>query len=119
MSRRHKIAGRKFNRNASARSALLRSLACALIREESIKTTLAKAKSLRQVVEPLITQAELNSLVVQRRLFDALRDKQLVHKLVTVLGPRFKARAGGYCRIVKCGFRPGDDAPMAIIQFVE
>ncbi|MBM93327.1 MAG: 50S ribosomal protein L17 [Legionellales bacterium] len=116
---RHKIAGRKFNRNSSSRKALMRALACALIREESIKTTLAKAKSLRQVVEPLITQAESNDLNVQRRLFSALRDKALVHKLVTTLGPRFKSRPGGYCRIVKCGFRAGDDAPMAIIQLVE
>lgn len=114
----HKIAGRKLNRNASARKALFRALAVALLREESIKTTVAKAKSLRQVVEPMITLARQDTLAARRNLFAELRDKGMVEKLIKVLGPRFATRPGGYTRIVRCGFRAGDDAPMAVIQLV-
>jgi large subunit ribosomal protein L17 len=114
----HKIAGRKLNRNAASRKALFQALACALLKEESIKTTVAKAKSLRQVVEPMITLARTDSLAVRRSLFSQLRDKAMVNKLMTVLGPRFAKRPGGFCRVVRCGFRAGDNAPMAIIQLV-
>jgi large subunit ribosomal protein L17 len=114
----HKITKRKLNRNSSARKALFRSLSCALLREETIKTTLAKAKSLRGVVEPLITKARVDDLATRRILFSKLRDKEMVNKLMTVLGPRFADRNGGYCRVIKCGFRVGDNAPMAVIQLV-
>ena len=115
---RHKIAGRKLNRTSSSRKALFRSLSCALLREETIKTTLAKAKSLREVVEPLITRSRIDNLATRRILFAKLRDKEMVNKLMTDLGPRFAKRNGGYCRVLKCGFRAGDNAPMAIIQLM-
>ena len=114
----HKIAGRKLNRNSSSRKALFRALACSLLKEETIKTTVAKAKSLRQVVEPMITRARKDNLATRRILFSKLRDKTMVDKLMTVLAPRFADRNGGYCRVVRCGFRAGDNAPMAMIQLI-
>lgn len=115
---RHKIAGKKLNRNSASRKALYMSLARALLKNGTIKTTLAKAKALRPIVEPMITKARTNDLATKRRLFSALRDKEVLHKLMTEIAPRFANRAGGYCRVVRCGFRAGDNAPMAIIQLL-
>ena len=115
---RHKIAGKKLNRNTSSREALFRALCCALLSKESIKTTLAKAKALRPVVEKLITLSAQDSLAARRKLFSVLRDKTVVEKLIKVIGPKFAKRPGGYTRVVRCGFRNGDSAPMAIIQLI-
>lgn len=116
---RHRKSGRKFNINSSHRSALFRNLAVALIENEAIKTTLPKAKELRRVAEPLITLAKNDSVANRRLAFSRTRDKAAVGKLFTELGPRFKARPGGYIRILKCGFRAGDNAPMAFVEFVD
>ena len=116
---RHKIAGRKFNRDSSSRKALFRALCCALLKEETIKTTVPKAKELRRFVEPLITRARQDSLATRRILFAELRDATIVDKLMVALGPRFAERPGGYTRIVRCGYRSGDNAPMAYIQLVD
>ena len=115
---RHKVAGKKLNRNTSSRKALYRALSCALLSEESIKTTLAKAKALRPIVEKLITLSATDNLTVRRRLFAVLRNKTVVEKLIKKIGPRFTARPGGYTRVVRCGFRNGDSAPMAVIQLI-
>ena len=115
---RHRNSGRQFNRNASNRKAMLQSLANAMIRHEAIKTTLPKAKELRRVVEPLITRAKTDSVHNRRIAFARLRDKETVAKLFTELGPHFSERPGGYMRIIKCGFRTGDKAPMAYIELV-
>jgi large subunit ribosomal protein L17 len=116
---RHQKAGRTLGRKSSHRKAMYRNMAASLIRHETIRTTVPKAKELRRVVEPLITLAK-NDGVAQRRLaFDRLRDKETVGKLFTELGPRFKDRPGGYLRILKTGFRPGDSAPMAIVQLLD
>lgn len=116
---RHRNIGRQLGRNSSHRKAVLQSLAIALIKQETIKTTVAKAKELRRVAEPLITRAKADSVANRRLAFDRLRDKEAVGKLFTDLGPRFKARNGGYVRILRCGFRAGDSAPMAVVQLVE
>jgi large subunit ribosomal protein L17 len=115
---RHRNSGRQFNRNASNRKAMLQSLANAMIRHEAIKTTLPKAKELRRVVEPLITRAKTDSVHNRRIAFARLRDNETVAKLFTELGPHFSERPGGYMRIIKCGFRTGDKAPMAYIELV-
>lgn len=116
---RHRNIGRQLSRNSSHRKALLQSLTNALIRHEAIKTTLPKAKELRRVAEPLITRAKEDSVHNRRIVFARLRDQENVGKLFNELGPRFKERPGGYLRIIKCGFRPGDNAPMAYVALVD
>ena len=116
---RHHKSGRKLHRTSSHRAALFRNLAAALIREEQIRTTLPKAKELRRVAEPLITLAKESSVANRRLAYARLRDRAAVTKLFDELGPRFKARAGGYLRILKHGFRAGDTAPMAIVQLLD
>jgi large subunit ribosomal protein L17 len=112
---RHKKSGRKLGRNSSHRKAMFRNMAASMLKQETIRTTVPKAKELRRVVEPLITLAKEDSVANRRLAFDRLRDKVAVGKLFTDLGPRFKARPGGYLRILKMSPRPGDNAPMAII----
>jgi large subunit ribosomal protein L17 len=116
---RHRKSGRKLGRNSSHRKAMFRNMAASLLRHETIKTTLPKAKELRRVVEPLITLAKEDDVAKRRLAFDRLRDKEAVGKLFKELGPRFKDRPGGYLRILKTGPRPGDAAPMAIVQLVD
>jgi large subunit ribosomal protein L17 len=116
---RHRNSGRQLSRNASHRHALMRNMATSLLRHETIRTTVPKAKELRRVVEPLITLAKIDSLGKRRLAFSRLRDLSVVEKLFTDLGPRFKARAGGYTRILKMEPRPGDSADMALMQLVE
>jgi large subunit ribosomal protein L17 len=116
---RHRNGLRKLNRTSSHRQALFRNMSQALLTHEVIKTTLPKAKELRRVVEPLITLAKVSSVANRRRAFAKLRDRDLVTKLFEVLGPRFEQRPGGYTQILKCGFRNGDNAPMAYIALVE
>jgi len=116
---RHQKSGRKLNRNSPHRRAMFRNMAASLVRHETIKTTLPKAKELRRVVEPLITMAKVDGVSQRRRAFDRLRDKEAVGKLFNELGPRYKERPGGYLRILKTGFRPGDAAPMAIVQLLD
>jgi len=116
---RHKKSGRKLNRNSSHRSAMFRNMAASLLEHESITTTVPKAKELRRVVEPLVTLGKEDSVSKRRLAFARLRSKSAVGKLFTDIGPRFSGRPGGYTRILKCGNRPGDNAPMAIIEFVE
>jgi large subunit ribosomal protein L17 len=116
---RHQLSGRQLSRNSSHRKALMRNMAAALLREETIRTTLPKAKELRRVVEPLITLGKSDSLAGRRRAQSQLRDTTLVEKLFGDIGPRFRARAGGYTRIQKMEPRMGDMAPMALMQLVE
>lgn len=116
---RHRKSGRKLGRNSSHRKAMFRNMAASLLRHETIKTTLPKAKELRRVVEPLITLAKVDGVANRRLAFDRLRDKEIVGKLFAEVGPRFKDRPGGYLRILKLGPRPGDAAPMAIVQLVD
>jgi large subunit ribosomal protein L17 len=116
---RHRQSNRKLNRTTSHRLALLRNLSNALLKHEAIKTTLPKAKELRRVVEPLITLGKTPSVANRRLAFDRLRDREMVVKLFDDLGPRFKQRPGGYLRILKYGFRVGDNAPMALVELVE
>ena len=116
---RHQLSGRQLSRNSSHRKALMRNMCAALIRAETIRTTLPKAKELRRVVEPLITLGKSDSLPGRRRAWITLRDDALVVKLFEDIGPRFKTRAGGYTRILKMGPRPGDSAEMALMQLVE
>ena len=116
---RHRKSGRKLGRNSSHRKAMFRNMAASLVQHETIKTTLPKAKELRRVVEPLITLAKEDGVANRRLAFDRLRDKAAVGKLFSDLGPRFKERPGGYLRILKTGPRPGDAAPMAIVQLVD
>ena len=116
---RHGHGLRKLNRTSSHRLAMLRNMANSLIQHEAIKTTVPKAKELRRVVEPLITLAKNPTLANKRLAFDRLRDRDNVVKLFNVLGPRFAARPGGYTRILKMGFRVGDNAPMAYVELVE
>jgi large subunit ribosomal protein L17 len=115
----HHKAGRQLGRNSSHRKAMYRNMAASLLRHETIRTTLPKAKELRRVVEPLITLAKEDGVARRRMAFDRLRDKEAVGKLFNELGPRFKARPGGYLRILKTGLRPGDAAPMALVQLVD
>lgn len=115
---RHRKSGRQLNRNSSHRQAMFRNMACSIVRHEIIKTTVAKAKELRRVVEPLITLAKVDSVANRRLAFARTRDAEVVGKLFTELGPRFQERPGGYTRILKCGLRTGDKAPMAFIELV-
>jgi large subunit ribosomal protein L17 len=116
---RHQLSGRQLSRNSSHRRALMRNMAAALLRAETIRTTLPKAKELRRVVEPLITLGKNDSLAGRRRAWSELRDDGLVVKLFEDIGPRFRTRAGGYTRILKMEPRIGDSAPMALMQLVE
>ncbi len=116
---RHRLAHRKLNRTSSHRAALLRNLTNALLRHEVIKTTLPKAKELRRFAEPMITLGKKPSLANRRLAFNRLRDRDMVVKLFDELGPRFATRNGGYLRIMKFGFRDGDNAPMALIEMVD
>jgi large subunit ribosomal protein L17 len=116
---RHRLSNRKLNRTSSHRLALLRNLSNALLKHEQIKTTLPKAKELRRVVEPLITLSKSPTLANRRLAFDRLRDRDMVVKLFDELGPRFQSRPGGYLRILKFGYRTGDNAPMALVQMVD
>jgi large subunit ribosomal protein L17 len=116
---RHRVSNRKLNRTSSHRQAMLRNMANSLLRHEVIKTTLPKAKELRKVAEPLITLGKKASLANRRLAFDRLRDREIVVKLFDELGPRYATRNGGYLRILKCGFRLGDNAPMALVELVD
>ena len=116
---RHRKSGRKLGRNSSHRKAMFRNMATSLFRHETIKTTLPKAKELRRVAEPLITLAKVDGVANRRLAFARLRDKEVVGKLFKDLGPRFKARPGGYIRILRLGPRAGDAAPMALVMLVD
>jgi len=116
---RHRKSGRKFNINSSHRKALFSNMTASLFRHELIKTTLPKAKELRSFAEPLITLSKEDNVAKRRLAFARLRDREVVTKLFNELGPRYKDRAGGYLRIMKCGFRSGDDAPMAYVELVD
>lgn len=116
---RHRQSNRKLNRTTSHRLAMFRNMSNSLLRHEAIKTTLPKAKELRRFVEPLITLGKEPSLANHRLAFDRLRDREMVVKLFGELGPRYKTRPGGYLRILKYGFRAGDNAPMALIELVD
>lgn len=116
---RHRNVGRNFSRTSSHRKAMFSNMCCSLIEHELIKTTLPKAKELRRYIEPLITSSKKDSVASRRNAFDTLRSKGAVGKLFTILGPRYVERPGGYVRVLKCGYRPGDNAPMAIIELVD
>ena len=116
---RHRNGLRKLNRTTSHRLAMLRNMTVSLLRHEAIKTTLPKAKELRRVVEPMITLGKNPSLANKRLAFDRLRDREIVVKLFAEIGPRYATRPGGYLRILKCGFRVGDNAPMAFVELLD
>ena len=116
---RHRNGLRKLNRTSSHRLAMLRNMTVSLLKHEAIKTTLPKAKELRRVVEPMITLGKNPTLANKRLAFDRLRDREIVVKLFAEIGPRYAARPGGYLRILKCGFRAGDNAPMAYVELVD
>ncbi|MFT4926192.1 MAG: large subunit ribosomal protein L17 [Phenylobacterium sp.] len=116
---RHRKSGRQLNRNSSHRKAMFRNMASSLVKHELIKTTLPKAKELRRVVEPLITLAKSDSVANRRLAFARTRDDEVVGKLFNDLGPRYAERPGGYTRILKCGFRAGDNAPMCYVELVD
>lgn len=116
---RHRQSGRKLNRNSSHRKAMFRNMSASLFHHEVIRTTLPKAKELRRTVEPLITLAKKDSVANRRLAFNRLRDRDAVTKLFNELGPRYQSRPGGYLRILKCGFRSGDNAPMAYVELVD
>ena len=116
---RHRNSGRRLNRNSSHRQAMFRNMAASLFLHEQIQTTVPKAKELRRIAEPLITLAKEDSVANRRLAFARLRDEDMVSKLFNTLGPLFKQRPGGYVRILKAGFRPGDNAPMAVVELVE
>ena len=116
---RHRKSGRQLNRNSSHRKAMFRNMAVSLMQHEMIKTTLPKAKELRRVAEPLITMAKTDSVAKRRLAFSRLRDRDIVSKLFNELGPRYRERSGGYLRILKCGYRTGDKAPMAIVELMD
>lgn len=116
---RHRNSGRQLNRNSSHRKAMFQNMATSLFRHEVIKTTLPKAKELRRVVEPMITMAKKDDVAKRRTVFSRLRDREMVTKLFNELGPRYKERPGGYMRILKCGYRSGDKAPMAFVELVD
>lgn len=116
---RHKLSGRKFNRTSAHRKAMFKNMSVSLIKYELIKTTLPKAKDLRGIIEPIITHAKNHDNVAGRRIaFSRLRDRKAVQKLFAELAPRYKERAGGYVRVLKCGYRTGDQAPMAYVELV-
>lgn len=116
---RHRNTGRKLSRTSSHRKAMFSNMCTSLIEHELIKTTLAKAKELRRYIEPLITVSKSDSVATRRYVFDRLRSKNAVGKLFTTLGPRYVERPGGYVRVLKCGYRVGDNAPMAIVELVD
>ena len=116
---RHKVAGRRLGRTTSHRKATMQNMAVSLIQHELIRTTVPKAKELRRVAEPLITRAKEDSVANRRIVFNRLRDRAAVQKLFNELGPRYTTRPGGYLRILRCGFRPGDSAPMAYVELVD
>ena len=116
---RHLKSGRKLNRNSSHRKAMFKNMAGSLVKHEVIKTTLPKAKELRRVIEPLITMSKRDSVANRRLAMARTGDKEVVGKLFNELGPRYEARPGGYVRILKCGFRTGDKAPMAYVELVD
>ena len=116
---RHRNGLRKLNRTSSHRLAMLRNMTVSLLRHEAIKTTLPKAKELRRVVEPMITLGKTPTLANKRLAFDRLRDREIVVKLFAEIGPRYATRPGGYLRILKCGFRVGDNAPMAFVDLLD
>ena len=116
---RHRKSGRQLNRNSSHRQAMFKNMAGSLVKHEVIKTTLPKAKELRRVIEPLITMAKEDSVANRRLAFARTGDKEVVGKLFNELGPRYEARPGGYTCILKCGFRAGDNAPMAYVELVD
>ncbi|KTD33522.1 50S ribosomal protein L17 [Legionella nautarum] len=116
---RHRNTGRKLSRTSSHRKAMFSNMCTSLIEHELIKTTLPKAKELRRYIEPLITVSKSDSLASRRYVFDRLRSKSAVGKLFTTLGPRYVERPGGYVRVLKCGYRAGDNAPMAIVELVD
>lgn len=116
---RHRKSGRKLNRNSSHRKAMFRNMAVSLLEHGLIKTTVPKAKELRRVIEPLITLAKNDSVANRRIAYNRLQSKKILGKLFTEVGPKNKERPGGYIRILKCGFRPGDNAPMAVVELVE
>ena len=116
---RHRKSGRSLGRNSAHRRAMFRNMSTSLIKHETIRTTVPKAKELRRVIEPLITLAKSDDVARRRRAFDRLRDKEAVGKLFSEIGPRFKDRPGGYVRILKTGQRAGDAAPMAVVQLTE
>ena len=116
---RHSVAGRRLGRTTNQRKALMKNLATALIAAERIETTLPKAKELRSIAEPLITMAKEDSVHHRRLAFARLRDREVVTKLFNELGPRYRARPGGYLRILKIGYRAGDNAPMALVELVD
>ena len=116
---RHMKSGRKFNRTSAHREAMFKNMAASLFKHELIKTTLPKAKELRRVDEPLITLAKVDSVANRRLAFARLRDNEAVGNLFTILGPRYATRPGGYLRLLKCGFRAGDNAPMAYVELVD
>lgn len=116
---RHRKSGRQLNRNSSHRTAMFKNMASSLVKHEVIKTTLPKAKELRRVIEPLITLAKQDSVANRRLAMARTADKEVVGKLFNELGPRYDARPGGYTRILKCGFRAGDNAPMAFVELVD
>lgn len=116
---RHRNSGRSFSRTSSHRKAMFSNMCCSLIEHELIRTTLPKAKDLRRYIEPLITVSKADSVASRRQAFDVLRSKSAVGKLFSNLGPRYVERPGGYVRIIKCGFREGDNAPMAIVELVD
>ena len=116
---RHSNSGRSLSRTSAHRKAMIQNMAVSLLRHEVIRTTLPKAKELRRAAEPLITLARTDSVAKRRLAFDRLRDREIVTKLFNELGPRYQERPGGYLRILKCGFRAGDKAPMAIVDLVD
>ena len=116
---RHRKSGRQLNRNSSHRKAMFKNMATSLLQHEMIKTTVPKAKELRRVAEPLITLAKSDSVALRRLAFNRLRNRAVVTKLFNELGPRYRDRPGGYLRILKCGYRPGDKAPMAYVELVD
>ncbi len=116
---RHRNSGRKLNRTSSHRKAMFKNMAASLVHHEVIKTTLPKAKELRRVVEPLITLSKTDTVAKRRLAFARIRDREAVGKLFNELGPRYKERPGGYLRILKCGYRSGDNAPMALVELVD
>jgi len=116
---RHRNSGRQLNRNSTHRKAMFKNMAASLFDHEVIKTTLPKAKELRRVAEPLITLAGNDNVANRRLAFKRIRDKAMVGKLFSDLGPRYKERPGGYLRILKCGYRPGDKAPMAYVELID
>lgn len=115
----HRITGRALSRTTSHRTAMFRNMCASLIEHELIRTTLPKAKELRRIIERHITASKVDTIANRRLIFSRIRSKEAIQKLFNVLGPRYKQRPGGYLRIIKCGYRPGDNAPMAVVELVD